>query len=138
MSVSVDSVSYYARQRPGALACVDLESGRRWSYADLARDVDRTAAWLTAQFGPASAVRVASVARNSVTLLILHLACIRAGAIYAPLNWRLTTPELTVLVHDAQPSLLVHDADFQPPAFAGPCILSGKPSSQRVVFAKAY
>jgi fatty-acyl-CoA synthase len=67
---------------------------------------------------------VASVARNSVTLLILHLACVRAGAIYAPLNWRLTTPELTVLVRDAQPSLLFHDAEFQPPAFECPRILT--------------
>jgi fatty-acyl-CoA synthase len=124
LSVSVDAVSYHARQRAGALACIDLESGRRWSYADLARDVDQTAVWLTDQFGPASGVRVASVARNSVTLLILHLACIRAGAIYAPLNWRLTTPELTVLVRDAQPSLLLHDAEFHPPACEGPCILT--------------
>lgn len=124
MSVCVDAVSYYAHQRAGALACVDLESGRRWSYAELARDVDQTAVWLTGQFGPASGVRIASVARNSVTLLILHLACIRAGTLYTPLNWRLTTPELTVLVRDAQPSLLLHDAEFQPPAFEGPCILT--------------
>ena len=123
MSVSIDAVAYYARQRAGALACVDLETGQRWSYADLNRDVDRTAAWLTGHFGAASGVRVASVARNSVGLLIVHLACVRAGAIYAPLNWRLTTPELTTLVRDAQPSLLLHDADFAPPPCDARCIL---------------
>ena len=124
MSVPLDAVSYYARQRATALACVDLETGQRWTYAELSRDVERSAAWLTGQFGPASGVRVAAVARNSARLLILHLACVRAGAIYTPLNWRLTTPELTALVGDAQPSLLVHDAEFQPPSFEGACIQS--------------
>jgi fatty-acyl-CoA synthase len=119
LSVSIDAVSYYARQRSGALACIDLETGRRWSYADLSRDVDRTAAWLTGHFGPASGARVASLARNSVTLLNLHLACVRAGCIYAPLNWRLATPELAALIHDAQPSLLLHDSEFQPPPYDG-------------------
>ena len=124
LSVAIDAVSYYAHQRAGALACVDLETGRRWSYAELAKDVDRTATWLTRQFGPASGVRVASVARNSAQLLILHLACVRAGAIYAPLNWRLTPAELTALVRDAQPSLLVYDPEFQLPSFEGLCIAS--------------
>ena len=122
MSVSIDAVSYYARQRSGALACVDLETGKRWSYAELDRDVDRTAAWLTGHLGPSSGARVASLARNSVGLLILHLACVRAGAVYAPLNWRLTIPELTALIDDAQPSLLVRDAEFTPPPCNGLCI----------------
>lgn len=124
MSVSIDAVSYYARRRAGALACVDLETGKRWSYTDLTTDVDRTAKWLAENFGSASGVRVASVARNSVRLLVLHLACIRAGAIYVPLNWRLTASELAALVRDAQPSLLVHDAEFAPPPFDGLRILS--------------
>ena len=124
MSVPIDAVSYYARQRAGALACVDLETGQRWSYADLSRDVDRAAAWLTGHLGPASGARVASLARNSVTLLIMHLACIRAGAIYTPLNWRLAAPELAALIRDSQPSLLLHDAQFQPPPHDGPRILS--------------
>ena len=124
MSVPIDAVSYYACQRAGALACVDLETGQRWSYADLSRDVDRAAAWLTGHLGPASGARVASLARNSVTLLIMHLACIRAGAIYTPLNWRLAAPELAALIRDSQPSLLLHDAQFQPPPHDGPRILS--------------
>jgi len=124
LSVPIDAVSYYAHQRAGALACIDLETGKRWSYAELARDVERTATWLTHKFGPASGVRVASVVRNSVQLLILHLACVRAGAIYAQLNWRLTPSELTALFQDAQPSLLFHDPEFKLPPFEGPRITS--------------
>ena len=119
LSVPVDTVSYYAQQRAAALACIDLETGKRWSYAELARDVDQTANWLTVRFGPSSGVRVATVARNSARLLILHLACVRAGAIYVPLNWRLTPSELAALIHDGQPSLIVYDAEFQLPPFDG-------------------
>jgi len=124
--VQLDPVAYYARCRPSAPACVDLESGRRWSYAELDRDVARTASWLAGLFGPASGVRVATLGRNSVAQLILHLATVRAGAIYVPFNWRLAGPELAVLVADSQPRLLMHDAGFDIQAFGGRRVLTSE------------
>ena len=119
MTPLIDAVATHARTRPHATACIDLESGGRWTYAALNRDVDRTAAWLVKALGPASAARVAAVARNSVALLVLHLAAIRAGAIFVPLNWRLALPEIADLLEDAQPALLFHDAEFEIPSFGG-------------------
>ncbi len=111
----IDSVATHARARPHRLACVDLETGRRWSYAELDRHVDRTASWLGQKFGAASGARVAALARNSGALLVLHLASIRAGLIFTPLNWRLAAAEIASLLEDAQPSLLVHDPEFGVP-----------------------
>jgi fatty-acyl-CoA synthase len=111
----IDSVATYAQSRPHCLACVDLESGRRWSYADLDRYVDQTAAWLVEKLGLCSGARVATIARNSGALLTLHLACVRAGAIFVPLNWRLAKAEVENLIVDAQPTLLIHDPEFQIP-----------------------
>jgi fatty-acyl-CoA synthase len=108
----IDSLDTHARARPRALACVDLESGRRWDYAGLDREVNRAAQWVIVQFGPASGARIATLARNSDTLLIAHLACIRAGAIFTPFNWRLALPEVQELIADADPSLLLHDLEF--------------------------
>lgn len=122
LSAAIDPVAYHARRRPGALACVDLESGRRWSYMELDQDVERMARWLTGVLGPASGARVASLGRNSAALLILHLAAVRAGAIYTPLNWRLAKPEWAALLQDAQPAMLIHDSEFEPPAYGGPLI----------------
>jgi len=70
----VDPVAFHASRRGDKLACIDLESGRSWSYSELNRDVNAAAGWLTAQLGPASGARVATLARNRVFLLILHLA----------------------------------------------------------------
>ena len=82
--IRVDPVASHAAARPDGLALVDLESGRRWTYAQLDRAVDRLAAWLCSELGPASGARVATLARNCAEMLALQLACVRAGAIFVP------------------------------------------------------
>ena len=108
----IDPVATHARTQPGRPACTDLESGRVWTYCALDRDVDRTAAWIAGTLGPASGERVAAIARNSADLLVLQFACLRAGAVFVPLNWRLSPAEIEVLTADAAPALLFHDGDF--------------------------
>ena len=93
----IDSVATHARTQPGAPALADLESGRRWTYRALDRAADGAAAWLAARLGPASGERVAVLARNCAEMMILHLGCVRAGAVFVPLNWRLTPVELVRL-----------------------------------------
>ena len=44
-----DPVATYAGRTPGSVALVDLESQRRWTYAELHVAVDRLAAWLLQQ-----------------------------------------------------------------------------------------
>ena len=112
IAAMIDSVATHARSQPDAPALADLESGRRWTYRALDAAVDAGAARLVAKLGPASGERVAVLARNCAEMLILHLACIRAGAIFVPLNWRLAEAELAVLVADAAPRLLFHDMEF--------------------------
>ena len=119
--IKLDAVATHARCTPRALAMVDAEERRRWTYADLDRAVDRLAAWLTGRLGPASGSRVATLVRNCPDMVVLHLACARAGAIFVPLNWRLAADEIAALVADAAPALLFNDVDFQPPA--GPAAL---------------
>jgi fatty-acyl-CoA synthase len=115
----VDPVATYARFNPDSQALVDLESERRWNYAELDAAVDRLAAWLVAEFGPASGVRVATLAKNCAEMLVVHLACTRAGMIFAPFNWRLAAAELESLAGDAEPKLLFHETAFAPPPAAG-------------------
>ena len=112
VNVVVDPVATYARSQPGRQACVDLESGRRWTYAELDRDVNKAAAWLVDELGPASGERVATLARNCADMLILQIAAARAGAVFVPLNWRLSPVELAHLVGDCGPAKLFHDSDF--------------------------
>ncbi len=113
-----DPIFTHARANPDALAVVDLESGRRWSYAELDRTVDRLAAWLVGEFGPNSGARVATLAKNCAEMVILHHAGARAGTIFVPFNWRLAAAEIEALAADAEPEIVFHDPDFAPPSAA--------------------
>jgi fatty-acyl-CoA synthase len=104
----IDHVALQARLGPERLAAVDLESGRRWTYAALDRDVARCAGWLC-RLGCIPGDRVASLAKNHVALLILHLACARTGAIYTPLSHRLSRREVEGLVVASSPRLFIGD-----------------------------
>jgi fatty-acyl-CoA synthase len=113
-----DPVFTYARSNGQALAILDLESDRRWTYAALHGAVDRLAAWLEADYGANSGVRIATLSKNCAEMVILHHACARAGAVFVPFNWRLAVAEIEALAADAEPELLFHDLDFAPPAAA--------------------
>ncbi|MFM5925083.1 MAG: AMP-binding protein [Novosphingobium sp.] len=115
MSIVIDSVRTHAVAMPNRLAVGCAESGRRWSWAQLDAAVDRVAAWLADRLGPASGARVAALARNHPNLLVLQLACMRAGAIFVPYNWRLAGAEIAALMADADPVLFFHDAEFTVP-----------------------
>jgi fatty-acyl-CoA synthase len=116
--IQFDPVATYAWSNPKDLAVVDLESDRRWNYSELHAAVDRLASWLVDQFGAASAVRVATLSKNCVEMLMLQLACVRAGLIFVPLNWRLAPAEIEALVADAQPQIVFHEFEFTPPSAA--------------------
>ncbi len=108
----VDDTAFQAIRKPEAIAAVDLASGRRWTYRQLDSAVGQCAALLHDRYGCAVGDRVASLAKNRVELVILHLACARAGLIYVPLNWRLSPAEVASLLADAAPRLLVGDAEM--------------------------
>jgi len=110
-----DPVATYAASHPDAVAVVDLESERRWTYVQMHAAVDRLSAWLADALGPASGARVATLARNCADMLILQLAAVRAGAIFTPFNWRLAGAEIEALTADSQPAVLFVDAEFSPP-----------------------
>ena len=115
MSPAIDPVATHGAARAAALALVDLESGRRWTWAQFDAAVNRGAHWLIERLGPASGARVATLAKNCADMLILQFACVRAGAIFAPFNWRLAPTEIAVLIGDATPALIFTDAAFDMP-----------------------
>ncbi|MEY4508859.1 MAG: hypothetical protein RLZZ450_981 [Pseudomonadota bacterium] len=108
MASPVDNVALHARLAPERLAAVDLASDLRWSYAALDRDVARCVTVLSLR-GCKPGDRVVAIAKNHVLQLILHLACARLGAVYTPLNVRLSGHELSVLVERARPRITIGD-----------------------------
>ncbi|MDT8266949.1 AMP-binding protein, partial [Roseomonas sp. DSM 102946] len=111
--LSPDPIALHARLRPDAMAAMDLSLERRWTYRELDTDIQRAISALTAR-DVKEGDRVATLARNSVHQVILQQALMRIGAIFVPLNWRLSSVELGRLVLDCAPRLLIADQELPP------------------------
>src|SRR5512143_1847411 len=106
-----DWIAHHAGLRPAKRAIHDLQTHRKFTYAELDRRSDRLAAAL-ARLGIARGDRVALLAPNCAEYFELQFAASRLGAIMLPLNWRLTVPELEYILGDSSPKLLIHDRSF--------------------------
>jgi malonyl-CoA/methylmalonyl-CoA synthetase len=82
--------------------------GAVMSYGDLFAMTGRLAHRLR-QLGVEPGDRVAVQVEKSVPMLALYLACVRAGAIFLPLNNAYTLAELDYFISDAEPALIVCD-----------------------------
>ena len=105
----VHVLEWRAAVNPEALALTD-HHGAQLTYAELAKAMQRSAAGFAAA-GVASGDVVPIIARNRVGWVTAMLGLIRAGALPAAVNWRLTAPEVTALLQQARPSAVVADVD---------------------------
>ena len=77
------------------------------TYADLRARVDTLASGLRAA-GIGKGDRVAYLGPNHPAYLDLLFACGRLGAIFVPVNFRLTAPEIDYVLHDCGATLFIH------------------------------
>ncbi len=86
---------------------------RTWTYGQLIERADRLAAGFRG-LGVCHGDRIGYLGTNHPALLETMLAASRLGAIFVPLNFRLTGPELSVIVRDAGLHTLVAGGAQQP------------------------
>ncbi|AJQ94905.1 AMP-binding protein [Gynuella sunshinyii] len=103
-----DSIALFAKAKPEKIAARDLVTGESWNYVEFDDAIGRLASYLL-EVGGRPGDRVVVASRNSVRMVMLHLACSRAGLVFAPLNWRLSVAEITVLLELAEPWMLLAD-----------------------------
>jgi len=113
-----DWIAHFARRTPHKLAAVDLASGRRFTYAAFDARIARLASHLREELTIGRGDRVAVLALNTTDTLEVQFACGRIGAVFVPLNTRLTVPELHFIVGDCAPKVMVHDSDLAETALA--------------------
>ena len=109
----IDALAHHARVTPRKLAMIDLASGREFDYQRMDERVGRLAGVLQQRFGVGHGDRVAVLSRNSTDVFEIQFACWRIGAIFVPVNWRLTVPEIEYILSDSDPRVLVVDKAFQ-------------------------
>ena len=100
-----------ARLAPERPALTDEEGA--WTYGELGSRVERLAA-VFAEGGVGAGDRVAYLGANHRGLVAALFAASRLGAIFLPLNFRLTSRELAFIVGDAGVHTLLADDDGAP------------------------
>ncbi len=81
------------------------------SYQELCARADMTSCWLQS-IGIEKGDRVAVMLHNCPEFLDLFLACSRLGAIFVPINFRVTSIELDYFIQNCRPRLFIHGDDF--------------------------
>jgi len=105
----IDYLAFNARYHPERQATGDLNSPGRWTYREFDELVARYATAL-AKHGMRRGERLACLAKNCISLVALHLACARLGAIYVPLNWRWSPVEIGRVLDETEPELVLGDS----------------------------
>jgi fatty-acyl-CoA synthase len=106
-----DWVAFHAARRPDAPALRRAEDNHALTWGQLEDRVARCAHALRA-LGVGVGDRIALVAENCPRVFEVQFAAMRLGALFVPLNWRLTPHELAEICLDARPAVLVHDTTW--------------------------
>ena len=100
-----------AERRPADSAStmfLEVPGGVTLTYADADREIARLANAL-GELGVRPGDRVAVQVEKSPAVVLLYLACVRRGAVLLPMNTGYTDDEVSYILGDAEPGLLVQD-----------------------------
>ncbi len=86
--------------------CLELADGRCITYTDIDVNSGRMAGLLT-ELGINPGDRVLVQVDKSPEAIVLYLACLRAGAVFLPLNTAYTAREVEYFIQDAEPRLVI-------------------------------
>ncbi len=85
-----------------------ITRARTYSYADMEQETGRFANLLIA-LGVKTGDRVMAQVEKTPQAVFLYLACLRAGAVFLPLNTAYRADELEYFLKDAEPAIVVCD-----------------------------
>lgn len=104
-------LSKRAALSPRLEAVVEVERGRRFTYAELEARSNRVARALR-EHGVGPGDRVAVLLMTGTEYVETYFAIAKLGAVMVPLNFRLVADELAFILGDAGARTLVFDAEF--------------------------
>ncbi|MGF2614751.1 long-chain fatty acid--CoA ligase [Rossellomorea vietnamensis] len=105
MSYEIDWVKSRSDLFPEKRAVIDSVTQDSWTYKELDERASRLAGLFLAQ-GVGKGDRIALFAENHISYFDFLFACLKIGAVFVPLNWRLSTEELQFVVSDAAPVIM--------------------------------
>lgn len=112
-SQAPDWIAHHALCSPDRIAMTDVHSGRNWTYGQMEQRCARLASLFRHDYGVRKGDRIAVIAYNSTDIFEVQFACRKLGAVFVPLNWRLSKSELRAILENAEPALIVFGPEFQ-------------------------
>lgn len=93
---------------PNKEGLVDRRLGKRWTYKQWDDDVNRlaNAFWRS---GVQKGDRISTVLYNTAEFATALFACTKIGAVFNPINFRLTAKEIEFILRDAAPKIVLFE-----------------------------
>jgi fatty-acyl-CoA synthase len=108
-----DWIAKWAVYSPDRVAVSEYESGRSLTYAQLQQKAEHLCHWLRDTHRLQSGDRVAVLAENCLEYVVLFSVAQKTGIILVPLNYRLAPTEITYLITDSQPALIIYEEELR-------------------------
>jgi fatty-acyl-CoA synthase len=105
VSWEIDWLKNRAQMTPNKRAVVDGETKETWNYSQINIRANGLASYFKS-LGIKKGDRVALLSPNHICYFDLYFACEKIGAIFVPLNWRLSKNEIDYIFHNCTPSFL--------------------------------
>ncbi|KAA0547691.1 long-chain fatty acid--CoA ligase [Bacillus sp. BGMRC 2118] len=118
MRWDLDWVEKRSQLTPDKVAIIDGENNNQYTYKELANRAHSFATYLKSK-GVTKGDRVALLCPNDICYFDFLFACMKIGAIFVPINWRLSQVEIQAIHEDCTPSLIGYHSRFAnllPPA----------------------
>src|SRR5882757_8637713 len=109
-------INFHARRTPDR--CALKYRGEDVSYADFDRRIGRVGGWLVSR-GIGAGDVVAVLMKNSTAFLELVFATSHIGAVFLPINYRLSADEVGYIVGNSGARILIADEEFAAVAACG-------------------
>lgn len=114
MTMELDWLKKWNLYSPEKTAIKDGDTGREYTYGEFYRQTLQTALYLREKYQIKAGDRVAVLSANELEYVFLFFAVQRLGAILVPVNFRLTEREVTHIITDSAPKLLLFQNEYRP------------------------
>ncbi|WP_028784808.1 fatty acid--CoA ligase [Thalassobacillus devorans] len=92
---------------------VDVLLGKRWTYREWDEEVNCLANTLK-DAGVSKGDKVSTVLFNTAVFATTLFACMKIGAVFNPINFRLTAKEISFILQDAEPKIVIFEKATHP------------------------
>ena len=111
----IDWLKKWSQFTPSRAALIDGDTGEEFTYSQLYDLATKAAHFLKSKYGVKAGDRVLHFSTNETYSFVLYFGLARLGAMLVPINYRLTPREITYLITNSEPAVIVYENQFLGP-----------------------